>query len=135
MSNMNNMMSGMMGGGLMGPSPFGMMNQMNNQMQLMQNPHQMGNQLSMFGAPGNMSMMSFSNMPGQSVSYSSKVMTFSSDGTGRPQVYEQTSSQVCGPNGIRETKETVRDSRTGKFALDDLPGATLSRQKNKKRPL
>ena len=120
MSNMNNMMNGMMGGGLMGPSPFGLMSshmnsQMNNQMQLMQNPHRMGNQLSMFGGPSNMSMMSFSNMPGQSVSYSSKVMTFSSDGSGKPQVYEQTSSQVCGPNGIRETKETVRDSRTGKF--------------------
>lgn len=112
MSNMNNMMNGMVGAGMMGPSPFGMMN---NQMQLMQNPHRMSNQLSMFGAPGNMSMMSFSNMPGQSVSYSSKVMTYSNDGSGRPQVYEQTSSQVCGPNGIRETKETVRDSRTGKF--------------------
>ena len=106
----------MMGAGMMGPSPFGLMGSMNNQMQLMQNPHRMNNQLSMFGAPGNMSMMSFSNMPGQSVSYSSKVMTFSSDGTGRPQVFEQTSSQICGPNGIRETKETVRDSRTGKFA-------------------
>lgn len=113
MNNMNQMMGGMMGGGLMGPSPFGLMN---NQMQLMQNPHRMGNQMSMFGGPSNMSMMSFSSMPGQSVSYSSKVMTISNDGSGRPQVYEQTSSQVCGPNGIRETKETVRDSRTGKFA-------------------
>lgn len=128
MSNMNNMMNGMMGGGmmgggmmgggLMGPSPFGLMNShMNSQMQLMQNPHRMGGQLSMLGGPSNMSMMSFSNMPGQSVSYSSKVMTFSSDGSGKPQVYEQTSSQVCGPNGIRETKETVRDSRTGKLGF------------------
>ena len=142
MNNMNGMMGNMngmmMGGGLnplMGASPFGLNHSlMNNQMQLMNsqmnNPqmhnhqmhnHQMhnrmNNQLAMFAPhhqqPGNMSMMSFSSMPGQSVSYSSKVMTFSNDGTGKPQVYEQTSSQVCGPGGVRETKETVRDSRTG----------------------
>jgi len=127
---MNNMMNGMgmMGspfGGLMGPlGPMGN-NQMNNpmsnpmsnpmnQMQLMNN--RMNNQLAMFGNlgwPSNMTSFSMASMPGQSVSYSSKVMTFSNDGTGRPQVYEQTSSQVCGPGGVRETKETVRDSRTG----------------------
>lgn len=123
MNNMNNMMNGMMGPSLMG-SPFGMpgmpgmpgMNSlMNNHMQMM-NSSRMNNQLAMFGGGmpnGNMSMMTFSNMPGQAVSYSSKVMTVSNDGSGKPQVYEKTSSQICGPNGIRETKETVRDSRSG----------------------
>lgn len=32
-------------------------------------------------------------MPGQAVSYSSKVMTISNDGSGRPQVFEQSRHQ------------------------------------------
>lgn len=135
----NNMMNGMMmgspfgmmGGGLMGPNPMSnQMQLMNNQMNApmhnpMSNPlhnpmqlmnHRMNNQLAMFGnlgGPSNMTSFSMTSMPGQQVSYSSKVMTVSNDGSGRPQVYEQTSSQFCGPNGVRETKETVRDSKTG----------------------
>jgi len=125
MNRMNNMM-GMMGGhGLMNPagnllgqpflSPFDMMNQMSPMMnnQIANPMNSMNNQLSMFGGPSKMSVFSMAGMPGQSVSYSSKVMSISNDGTGRPQVYEQTSSSICGPNGVRETKETVKDSRTG----------------------
>ena len=108
MNNMNNMMNMMGGGNLMMGSPFGMNGMMNNHMQLMnsQMNSQMNNQLSLFGGPSNMSSFSMTSMPGQAVSYSSKVMRISNDGSGRPQVYEQTSSQICGPNGIRETKET-----------------------------
>lgn len=39
-------------------------------------------------------------------------MTFGSDG--RPQVYEETTSTTTVPGGIKETKTTVCDSRTGK---------------------
>lgn len=43
---------------------------------------------------------------------SNSVMTFGSDG--RPQVYEETTSTTTAPGGVKETKTTVCDSRTGK---------------------
>lgn len=134
MNNMNNMMNSMMGGNMMNnhmmPSPFPMnhmngLNNMNNMNSLMNNHMQLmgshmnpmaSNQLSLFGNPGlsNMSSFSMTSMPGQTVSYSSsRVMTSLPGSGGRPQVYEETKSSICGPNGVRETKETVKDSRTG----------------------
>lgn len=44
---------------------------------------------------------------------SSSVMTMSNGGDGRPQVYQETSSMRVGPGGIKETKKTVSDSRSG----------------------
>lgn len=140
MNNMNNMMNSMMGGNMMNshmnshmmsPFPMNHMNSlnnmnnmsglMNNHMQLMNGPmNPMGGQLSLFGNGGlgngmsNMSSFSMTSMPGQTVSYSSsRVMCMPGNGGDRPQVYEETKSSVCGPNGVRETKETVKDSRTG----------------------
>lgn len=50
-------------------------------------------------------------------SYSSSFMSMSSDGTGRPHVYEASSSSVVAPGGVRETKSSVRDSRTGRAEM------------------
>lgn len=41
------------------------------------------------------------------------VVSMSSGPDGRPQIYEETMSTTTAPGGIRETKKTVRDSRTG----------------------
>lgn len=44
---------------------------------------------------------------------SQSVMTMSSGPDGRPQVYQETMSTRMAPGGIKETKKTVSDSRTG----------------------
>ena len=101
---MNSMMSNMFGH----PDPFGF-NQMSHQM------------LSPFGAfdmfPRHQSMMSMinSNMNNPNSTYycSSSVMSMSTDYTGRSHVYEQTSSTRGGPGGLRETRNTTRDTRSG----------------------
>jgi myeloid leukemia factor 1 len=43
----------------------------------------------------------------------SRVMSYSSNGNGRPQVYEASSSTRQVPGGVRETRKTVRDSAVG----------------------
>ena len=50
-------------------------------------------------------------------SFSSSIVTMTSDGMGRPQVYEASSSTRTGPGGVRETKSSVRDSRTGRHEM------------------
>lgn len=47
-------------------------------------------------------------------SFSTSVFSMTTDEHGRPQVYQETRSQRCGPDGLRETKATIRDSRTGR---------------------
>lgn len=54
--------------------------------------------------PGNMSAGS---------SFSSSTVVMSSGPGGKPQVYSSTSSTKIGPHGIKETCNTVQDSRTG----------------------
>ncbi|KAH0952615.1 hypothetical protein HN011_005358 [Eciton burchellii] len=44
---------------------------------------------------------------------SQSVMTMSNGPDGRPQVYQETMSTRTAPGGIKETKKTVSDSRTG----------------------
>jgi myeloid leukemia factor 1 len=44
---------------------------------------------------------------------SQSVMTMSSGPDGRPQVYQETMSTRVAPGGVKETKQTVSDSRTG----------------------
>ena len=75
------------------------------------------------GMPGQMQSYSsynssnpFTGGPGLS-SYSSSFMTMSSDGSGRPHVYEASSSSIMAPGGLRETKSSVRDSRTGRAEM------------------
>lgn len=43
----------------------------------------------------------------------STVMTMSSGPDGRPQIYQASTSSKTGPGGVRETRRTVQDSRTG----------------------
>lgn len=44
---------------------------------------------------------------------SSRVVTMTQGPDGRPQVYQATSSTKTGPGGVRETRKTVEDSRSG----------------------
>lgn len=59
----------------------------------------------MGGFPGNIS---------GNVSYSSSVMSISHDINGRPQIYQASESSRVGPQGVRETRSSVRDSASGK---------------------
>ena len=58
-------------------------------------------------------MMPPMNMGQPQGSFYSSVVSYSSDGTNPPQVYEETNMNLVGPNGVREEKHTVRDSRSG----------------------
>ncbi|XP_011502070.1 PREDICTED: myeloid leukemia factor isoform X2 [Ceratosolen solmsi marchali] len=44
---------------------------------------------------------------------SSSIMTMTSSPDGRPQVYQESMSTMTAPGGVKETKKTVSDSRTG----------------------
>ncbi|CAH0725492.1 unnamed protein product, partial [Brenthis ino] len=46
-------------------------------------------------------------------SFSSSTVVMSSGPNGNPQVYSSTSSTKIGPNGVKETRKTLQDSRTG----------------------
>lgn len=46
-------------------------------------------------------------------SFSSSTVVMSSGPNGKPQVYSSSSSTKIGPNGIKETRKTLQDSRTG----------------------
>jgi hypothetical protein len=53
-------------------------------------------------------------IPDSGIAYSSSsVFSMSSGPDGRPQVYQATSSTRAGPGGVRETRRTVQDSRSG----------------------
>lgn len=44
---------------------------------------------------------------------SSSVMTLTTDGQGRPQVYQASQSTRTAPGGVKETRRSLQDSRTG----------------------
>lgn len=44
---------------------------------------------------------------------SSSVMTYTTDESGRPQVYQASSSTRTAPGGVKETRRSVQDSRSG----------------------
>ncbi|CAN7939214.1 unnamed protein product [Ixodes hexagonus] len=44
---------------------------------------------------------------------SSSVMTVTTDGQGRPQVYQASQSTRTAPGGVKETRRSLQDSRTG----------------------
>jgi len=46
-------------------------------------------------------------------SSSSRVVSFSSDGSGAPKIYEASSSTTQGPGGVRQTRKSERNSETG----------------------
>jgi len=124
MRRMESMMDSMM-------SPFGGMFGGHRAIQSPNQPAGMGNSLMPFGFGGSLfpnvdDMFSSFNQMGQMgqigqmgndpnnhsfVSHS--VMTYTTDGTGRPQVYQASSSTRTAPGGVKETRRSVQDSRTG----------------------
>ncbi|KAM3957929.1 myeloid leukemia factor isoform 2-T2 [Aphomia sociella] len=50
---------------------------------------------------------------GTGSSFSSSTVIMSSGPNGKPQVYSTSSSTKIGPNGVKETRKTLQDSRTG----------------------
>ncbi|XP_059054881.1 myeloid leukemia factor isoform X2 [Achroia grisella] len=50
---------------------------------------------------------------GTGSSFSSSTVIMSSGPNGKPQVYSTSSSTKIGPNGLKETRKTLQDSRTG----------------------
>lgn len=78
-------------------------------------PTPFGGGLMPFGFPTmpNMNrLISLDDGEGPSFS-SSSVISMSHGPDGRPQVYQATSSTKTGPGGVRETRKTVQDSRSG----------------------
>ncbi|XP_023651380.1 myeloid leukemia factor 2 [Paramormyrops kingsleyae] len=65
----------------------------------------------MEGMMGNMERLSGS--PSCQTFSSSTVISYSSTDSGVPKVYQQTSELRTAPGGIRETRQTMRDSETG----------------------
>lgn len=109
MRQMNNMLSslfsdpfGMLGGGLEGITAapaFGMRH--NALMPTMFNPPPMNRLLNM------------GPVDGHGASFCSSSVISMTSGPNGPQVYQATSSTRTGPGGIKETRKTVQDSRTG----------------------
>lgn len=106
---MNGMMRGMFHEPMM--DPFGMHPGMHPGMMSI-SPF-MGHHRAAF-SPSAMQSFTMSASPGSSGYYSSSVTTMSTGPDGRPQVYQQSSSESYAPGGVRETRESVRDSRTGR---------------------
>lgn len=64
------------------------------------------------------SMSMANNSGGNGYSYcSSSVTSYTTDEHGRPQVYQQSNEVKSGPNGLKETKSALRDSRSGRQEL------------------
>ncbi|XP_077255323.1 myeloid leukemia factor isoform X2 [Temnothorax americanus] len=107
MRQMNNMMNSMF------PDPFDMMGQN----ALMPYGRGLPNNMPVALFDPNFGRFGFNNMAtsnGNCHSFMSQsVMTMSSGPDGRPQVYQETMSTTTAPGGIKETKKTVSDSRTG----------------------
>ncbi|XP_074113913.1 myeloid leukemia factor isoform X1 [Cotesia typhae] len=105
-------------------NPFGMMAPaLMGQGQSMMSQHQGGpvnniHQMMSFGFPMpamNMNAMfsNFDNMASGNCMTSTSIMTYTNGPDGRPQVYQASKSMRAGPNGVKETKESVFDSRAG----------------------
>jgi len=115
MRHMESMMDSMM-------SPFGMGGMFGQRaLQSPQQHGQRGNALMPFGFGGSLfpmdSMFSnfnqMANNPNCHSFSSSSVMTYTTDESGQPQVYQASSSTRTAPGGVKETRRTVQDSRTG----------------------
>ena len=109
-------------------SPFGMRG----------SPMNMMGMISPFGGmPNMMQMMQQNNgMPNGSSSFmQSSFVSYSSDGVNPPQVVEQTHMNRYGPDGVKEERRTMRDSRTGvqKMSIGrhiDERGHVMERSRN-----
>ncbi|XP_017033281.1 myeloid leukemia factor isoform X2 [Drosophila kikkawai] len=115
MRSMNRLMSSFMPDPFMQGSPFDPGFQQSALMERPQMPAMPA--MGLFGMP---MMPNFNRLlnadiganPGASFCQST-VMTMSSGPDGRPQIYQASTSTKTGPGGVRETRKTVQDSRTG----------------------
>ncbi|KAK2844753.1 hypothetical protein Q5P01_011412 [Channa striata] len=78
-----------------------------------------GGFMDMFGMMGDMmeNMERMSGSPNCQMFSSSTVISYSSSDTGAPKVYQQMSETRTGPGGIRETRQSIRDSESGLESL------------------
>lgn len=111
---MNSMMRGMFHDPMTNPmtDPFGMHHDMMSMSPFMNGHHHRAG----FG-PQAMQSFTMSSSPGSSGYFSSSVTSVNVGPDGRPQVYQQSSSEMYAPGGVRETRQSVRDSRTGHQAM------------------
>ncbi|XP_072317120.1 myeloid leukemia factor 2 isoform X2 [Eucyclogobius newberryi] len=74
-----------------------------------------GGFMNMFDMMGNMmgNMDRMTGSPNCQTFSSSTVISYSAMDSGAPQVYQQTSETRTGPGGIRETRQSMRDSNSG----------------------
>lgn len=75
----------------------------------------MGGFMNMFDMMGNMmgNMERMPVSPNCRTFSSSTVISYSASDTGAPTVYQQTSQTMTAPGGIRETRQSMRDSESG----------------------
>uniref|UniRef100_A0A3Q3WZG3 Uncharacterized protein n=1 Tax=Mola mola TaxID=94237 RepID=A0A3Q3WZG3_MOLML len=87
------------------------------QMQPHRAPRRQAGPLAPFGMMGMVSSCIYfermSGSPNCQTFSSSTVISYSSTDSGAPEVYQQTSETRTGPGGIRETRQSVRDSESG----------------------
>ncbi|XP_061573082.1 myeloid leukemia factor 2 isoform X2 [Cololabis saira] len=78
-----------------------------------------GGFMDMFGMMGEMmgNVERMSGSPNCQTFSSSTVISYSSTDNGAPKVYQQTSALRTGPGGIRETRQSMRDSESGLESL------------------
>ncbi|XP_068592446.1 myeloid leukemia factor 2 [Cebidichthys violaceus] len=74
-----------------------------------------GGFMDMFGMMGDLmgNVDRMSGSPNCQTFSSSTVISYSSSDSGPPEVYQQTSATRTGPGGIRETRQSMRDSESG----------------------
>ncbi|XP_068615921.1 myeloid leukemia factor 2 isoform X1 [Brachionichthys hirsutus] len=74
-----------------------------------------GGFMDMFGMMGEMmgNMDRMTSSPNCQTFSSSTVISYSSSDSGPPEVYQQTSETRRGPGGVRETRQSMRDSESG----------------------
>lgn len=111
MRQMNNMMNSLFG------QPFGGMMGGMNMNAIAAPPQQMFGRQLMPMFTNNMSnrLLNVTDMPShEGIGYSSSsVFSMTTGPDGKPQIYQATSSTKAGPGGIRETRKTLQDSRSG----------------------
>lgn len=107
MRQMNNMMNSL----FQFPDPFGMMGA---HQAALEGPQNFNRQLMpMFSNGGMVNRLLNGEMPQGGVGYaSSSVFSMTTGPDGKPQIYKATSSTKAGPNGLKETRKTLEDSRT-----------------------
>jgi len=103
---MNSMVNNMFGGDPFG-SAFNMISPFNPSMNPMS---RLMSSNALFSPP---SMAMNPMIPSSSYYCSSSVMSMSTDMSGRPQIYESSHSTLSAPGGVKETRSSMRDSRTG----------------------